>query len=49
MSDLSLIPLQDGFETQLSQDWDGNTGTIYVLATPSYTPTTTNTYIVVNP
>ena len=49
MSDLSLIPLQDWFETQLSQDWDGATGTVYVLATPSYTPTTTNTYIVVNP
>lgn len=49
MSDLSLIPLQDWYETQLSQDWDGNTGTVYVLSTPSYTPTTTNTYIVVNP
>lgn len=49
MSDLSLIPLQDWFETQLSQDWDGNTGTVYVLSTPSYTPTTSNTYIVVNP
>lgn len=49
MSDLSLIPLQDWFETQLSQDWDGNTGTVYVLSTPSYTPTTENTYIVVNP
>lgn len=49
MSDLSLIPLQDWYESQLSQDWDGATGTVYVLATPSYTPTTTNTYIVVNP
>jgi len=49
MSDLSLIPLQDWFETQLSQEWNGATGTVYVIATPSYTPTTTNTYIVVNP
>lgn len=49
MSDLSIIPLQDWFETQLSQDWNGAVGTVYVLATPSYTPTTTNTYIVVNP
>lgn len=49
MSDLSLIPIQDWFETQLSQEWNGATGTVYVLATPSYTPTTTNTYIVVNP
>lgn len=49
MSDLSLIPLQDWFETQLSQEWNGATGTVYVLATPSYTPITTDTYIVVNP
>lgn len=49
MSDLSTIPLQDWFETQLSQEWNWATGTVYVLATPSYTPTTTPTYIVVNP
>lgn len=49
MSDLSLIPLEDWFETQLAQDWNGAVGTVYVLDTPSYTPTTTNTYIVVNP
>lgn len=49
MSDLSIIPLEDWFETQLAQDWNGATGTVYVLDTPSYTPTTTNTYIVVNP
>lgn len=49
MSDLSIIPLEDWFETQLAQDWNGAVGTVYVLDTPSYTPTTTNTYIVVNP
>lgn len=49
MSDLSIIPLQDWFETQLSQEWDGAVGTVYVLATPTYTPTTTDTYIVVSP
>lgn len=49
MSDLSIIPVQDWFSTQLAQDWNGATGTVYVLDTPSYTPTTTNTYIVVNP
>ena len=49
MSDLSIIPLEDWFETQQAQDWNGAVGTVYVLDTPSYTPTTTNTYIVVNP
>lgn len=49
MSDLTTIPVQDWFETQLSQEWNGATGTIYVVSTPSYTPTNTPTYIVVNP
>lgn len=49
MSDLSIIPVQDWFSTQLAQDWNGATGTVYVLDTPSYTPTNTPTYIVVNP
>lgn len=49
MTNLAIIPLQDSFETTLSQEL-GTTGTtIYVNAIPSYSPSNTPTYAVINP
>jgi hypothetical protein len=50
MTQLEKYPLQDGFETTLSQAWNGATGTIYVNTVPTFTfPSGVTTYIVVNP
>lgn len=50
MADLNTLPLEDDFDTTLSQAWDGSTGTVYVNNTPSFTfPSGVTTYIVVNP
>lgn len=50
MSNLLTYPLEDNFETTLSQSWNWATGTVYVNDTPSFTfPSTITTYIVVNP
>lgn len=49
MSNISVYPLIDQFETTLSQEWDGNTWTIYVNATPGFTfPAWVTTYVVVD-
>ena len=50
MSNLTKYPLEDGFNTTLSQARDGAAGTVYVNDTPSFTfPSGVTTYIVVNP
>jgi len=50
MTDITTYPLEDWFETTLSQDWDGEVGTIYVNTTPSFTfPAGVTTYIIVDP
>ena len=50
MTDITTYPLEDWFETNLSQDWDWSVWTIYVNATPSFTfPAGVTTYIVVDP
>jgi len=50
MSNLEIIPLEDGFRTSLSQQWAGWTGTINVASTPNFTfPSGVTTYIVANP
>ena len=50
MSNLETLPLEDWFETSLSQSWDGATWTLNVNATPNFTfPSGVTTYIVVNP
>lgn len=50
MSNLNTIPLEDGFETSLSQAWDWAVWTVNVNATPNFTfPSGVTTYIVVNP
>lgn len=50
MSDLTIYPMQDNFETTLSQSWNGAVGTIYVNDIPDATlPADTYTYVVINP
>lgn len=50
MTDLNILPLQDGFQTTLAQAWDWATGTMYVNAVPSFTfPSGVTTYVVVDP
>lgn len=50
MTNLTIYPLIDGFETTLSQSWNGAVGTINVNDTPTFTfPSGVTTYIVVNP
>lgn len=50
MTDLVTYPLEDWFETTLSQPWDWATWTVYVNNTPSFTfPSGVTTYIVVDP
>ncbi len=50
MTNLNKIPLEDGFETSLSQEWDGQVGSVKVNTTPNFTfPAGVTTYIVVNP
>lgn len=50
MTNLSNYPLEDWFKTNLSQAWDGATGTIYMNSAPSFTfPSGVTTYLVVNP
>lgn len=50
MSQISTYPMQDDFETTLSQARDWTTGTIYVQSTPSFTfPANTTTYVIVDP
>lgn len=50
MSNLTKYPLQDSYETQLSQSWDGATGTVYLNNAPDFTfPSGVTTYITVNP
>lgn len=50
MSNITTYPMEDSFETTLSQSWNGATGTINVNDTPSFTfPAGTTTYVVVNP
>lgn len=50
MSNLTNIPLIDNYRTNLSQEWNWATGTVYVATTPTFTfPSWITTYIVVNP
>ena len=51
MADLTNIPLQDNFETTLTQEWDWNTWTVFLADVPTFTfPVDwTKTYIVSNP
>lgn len=50
MSNLITLPLEDWFETSLSQAWDWATWTVYVAGTPNFTfPSWVTTYITVNP
>lgn len=50
MSDLTRYPLEDSFETELSQEWDGATWTVYLNEAPSFTfPVGVTTVITVNP
>lgn len=50
MADLTTIPLQDNYQSTLSQAWNGAVGTIYVNTAPSFTfPAGKKCYIVVNP
>jgi len=50
MWNLTTLPLEDWFETSLSQSWDWAVWTINVNATPNFTfPAGVTTYIVVNP
>jgi len=50
MSNLTRIPLIDNYRTNLSQEWNWATGTVYVATTPTFTfPSWITTYIVVNP
>lgn len=44
------IPLEDNYNSTLSQAWNGAVGTVYVNATPTFTfPSTRKCYIVVDP
>ena len=48
--DLTTIPLEDKFRTQLSQQWTGWTWSISVANTPNFTfPAWQTCYVVVNP
>lgn len=50
MTDLTRYPLEDRYETTLSQPWDGSSTTIYVNSTPTFTfPSWVTTAVVVNP
>lgn len=50
MADLTTLPLQDNYQSTLSQSWNGAVGTIYVNTAPSFTfPAGKKCYIVVNP
>lgn len=50
MTDITTYPLEDWFETNLSQDWDWSIWTIYVNNTPSFTfPLWVTTYVIVDP
>ena len=50
MADLTTLPLQDNYQSTLSQSRNGATGTIYVNTVPSFTfPAGKKCYIVVNP
>lgn len=50
MTDITTYPLEDWFETELSQARDWAVWTIYVNATPSFTfPAGVTTYIIVDP
>lgn len=50
MTDITTYPLEDWFETTLSQVWNWAVWTIYVNATPSFTfPAGVTTYIIVDP
>jgi len=50
MADITKQPLEDWFETSLSQSWDWTVGTVNVNAVPNFTfPAWVTTYIVVNP
>ncbi len=49
MTNISIMPADDAYETTLAQAWNGAIGTIYVQSVPVYTPTNTPTYIIVNP
>lgn len=47
---LTTIPLQDGFQTTLTQEWDWQVGAMFVAEAPDFTfPAWETTYIVVNP
>lgn len=49
MTNITNIPTQDGYETALSQEMSSVATTFTVNTAPSYLPTTTNTYVVINP
>lgn len=50
MVNITSYPLEDNFETTLSQQWTGGTGTVNVTSTPNFTfPSGITTYIVANP
>jgi len=47
---LTKIPQQDGFETKLSQEWDGNIWTVFLQTPPGFTmPVGETCYVVVQP
>lgn len=49
MTNLANIPTQDGYETALSQEMSTVATSFTVNTAPTYTPTTTDTYVVINP
>lgn len=50
MTQITTYPMEDDFETTLSQARDGTTTTMYVQTTPDFTfPANTATYVIVDP
>lgn len=50
MAELTRIPLIDGFETELAQQYTGGLGTVYLNDTPAFTfPSGVRTYMTINP
>jgi len=50
MSDLNRLPLQDNFETVLTQEWDGNVGTVFLANVPNFTfPAGETTLLIISP
>ncbi len=50
MTNLLKYPLEDGFKTKLSQEWDGAVWTMFLQSAPNFTfPAWVTTYMVVQP